>query len=245
MWFFVFCGLVVSFIRFVLLRWLKGVWGLKRRVLLVLLVAVVACFSVVSLVVFWPRGSDSVAYSFGLPLDGDWVVSQEFGVWSSAWCGYHLAEDVGRGSEVPVYAAGDGLVRFAALAQLSYGYVVVIEHRIPSGDPAGEFVCTVYGHLRKEGLVSLRRVSKGEIIGYLSASPEYNGGFVHLHFGIRKGGYVEEVLDARRGGWYYGGYTTIFGECDRDNPVHQQILGEWVNPTSDEVNGEGFIDEHS
>jgi len=219
--------------------------GLKRKVLLFLLVAVVTCFSVVLLVEFWPRGSDSIAYSFGLPLDDDWRVSREFGVWSSAWCGYHLAEDVFRDSEVPVYAAADGFVRFAASAQLGYGYVVVIEHRIPSGDAAGEFVCTVYGHLRKEGLVSLRQVSKGEVIGYLSANPEYNGGFVHLHFGIRKGGFVEEVRDERRGGWYYGGYTTVFGECNRDNAVHQEILGEWLNPTSDEVNGEGFIEGHS
>jgi len=219
------------------------VLGLGRRVLLVLLVVV--CFSLVSLVVFWPRGSDSVAYSFGLPLDGDWVVSQDFGVWRSGWCGFHVAEDVGRGSEVPVFAAADGVVRFAALAQLGYGYVVVVEHRLPSGDPVGEFVCSVYGHLRKEGLVSLRRVTKGEVVGYLSANPEYNGGFIHLHFGIRKGGYVVEVIDERRGGWYYGGYTTVFGECDRDNSVHQEILSEWVNPTTDLVNGEGFIDMHS
>jgi len=214
---------------------------------LVLLVAVVVCFSLVSLVVLRPRffGSDSVAHSFDLPLDGDWVVSQDFGVWSSAWCGFHLAEDVGRDTEVPVYAAADGVVRFAALTQLGYGYVVVAEHRLPPSDPVGEFVCTVYGHLRKEGLVSLRQVSKGEIIGYLSANPEYNNGFIHLHFGIRKEQFVEEVRDPRRGGWYYGGWTTIFGECNRDNSVHQMILSEWLNPTTDQANGEGFIDKHS
>jgi murein DD-endopeptidase MepM/ murein hydrolase activator NlpD len=218
---------------------------LRRRVLLVLLVAVVACFSVVLLVVFWPRGSDFVAYGFGLPLDGDWVVVQEFGVWSSGWGGFHVAEDVLRDSEVAVYAAGDGVVRFAGLAQLGYGYVVVIEHKLPSGDAVGEFVCTVYGHLREEGLVSLGQVSRGDVVGYLSANPEYNGGFVHLHFGIRKGAFVEEVRDERRGGWYYGGYTTVFGEYNRDDPVHLEILGEWVNPTFDEVNGEGFVEGHS
>ena len=178
--------------------------------------AVVVCLLLLSLVVLVPRfleeSSDSIAYSFRLPLDGDWVVSQEFGIWSSTWCGYHLAEDVGRNSEVPVYAAADGVVRFAALAQLGYGYVVVVEHRLPLGDPVGEFVCTVYGHLRKNGLASLGNVSIGETIGYLSANPGYNNGFIHLHFGIRKGWFVEEVHDPRRGGWYYGGYTTVFGE---------------------------------
>lgn len=215
---------------------------------MVVLVAVVVCFSLFSLVVLWPRfleaGSDSVAQSFGLPLEGDWVVSQEFGVWSSAWCGYHLAEDVGRDSEVPVFAAADGVVRFAALAQLGYGYVVVVEHKLPPSDVIGEFVCTVYGHLRKEGLASLGQVSKGKIIGYLSANPEYNNGLVHLHFGIRKGRFVEEVRDARRGGWYYGGYTTVFGEYNKSNPIHGQILAEWVNPTTDPNNGEGFVSMH-
>jgi murein DD-endopeptidase MepM/ murein hydrolase activator NlpD len=176
-----------------------------------------------------------------LPLDGSWVVSQEFAKWNSEWCGYHLAEDVGRGSEAPVYAVADGVVRFASLAELDYGYVVIIEHKLPAGDPAGEYVCTVYGHLRKENLTSTGQVSKGELIGYLSGNPEHNGGFIHLHFGIRKGEYVETVNDSRRGGWYYGGCTTIFGECNRTNPVHQQILAEWLNPTTDPTNGEGFI----
>jgi murein DD-endopeptidase MepM/ murein hydrolase activator NlpD len=173
------------------------------------------------------------------------VLSQEFAQWNSKWCGYHLAEDVGRGSEAPVYAAADGIVRFAALAQLGYGYVVVIEHKLPPEDQAGEHVCTVYGHLRKENLTSIGQVSKGELIGHLSENAEYNGGFIHLHFGIRRGRYVEAIRDPRRGGWYYGGYTTIFGECNNENPVHQQILAEWLNPTTDPTNGEGFIDAHS
>jgi murein DD-endopeptidase MepM/ murein hydrolase activator NlpD len=179
-----------------------------------------------------------------LPLDGSWTPSQEFGVWNSKWCGYHLAEDVSRSLEVPVYAAANGIVKFAALAQLGYGYVVVIEHELPAGDLGGEHVCTVYGHLKKENLTSTGQISKGDLIGYLSKNPEYNGGSIHLHFGIRKGRYVKTAQDPRREGWYYGGYTTIFGECDRENPIHQQILAEWLNPTTDQINGEGFIDTH-
>lgn len=186
-----------------------------------------------------------VAHSFRLPFDGNWAVSQEFAHWNSKWCGYHLAEDVGRASEAPVCAAANGVVRFAALAQLGYGYVVIIEHKLPPGDPAGQYVCTVYGHLRKENLTSLGKVSKGELIGYLSDNPEYNGGYIHLHFGIRKGQYIETVRGPRRGGWYYGGYTTVFGECNKENPVHQEILAEWLNPTTDWTNGEGFINAYA
>ena len=186
-----------------------------------------------------------IASSFRLPLDGVWAVSHDFAEWSTDRCGYHLGEDVHRSSEAPVYAAADGVVRFAALAQLGYGYVVIIEHRLPRDDLAGEYVCTVYGHLRRENLTFTRQVHQGELIGYLSENPDYNNGFVHLHFGIRKGRYVETVVDPRRGGWFYGGSTTIFGECDKSNPIHRQILAEWLNPTTDPINGEGFINSHT
>lgn len=219
---------------------------MRRKIKLVLVGLV--CSSLVLLLVFQFRNllfnPNSIAYSFRLPLDGDWTVSQEFAKWNSRWLGYHLAEDVGRASEAPVYAAADGAVRFAALAQLGYGYVAIIEHRLPPGDPAGEYVCTVYGHLRKENLTSIRQVSKGELIGYLSKKPEHNGGFIHLHFGIRKERYMQTVHDPRRGGWYYGGYTTIFAGDNKENPIHQQILTEWLNPTTDQTNGEGFINTH-
>lgn len=189
--------------------------------------------------------SEPVAQSFRLPLDGSWVVVQDFAGWSSENCGYHLGEDVARDQEVAVYAAADGVVKFAYLAQLNYGYVVIIEHRLPPNDAAGEYVCTVYGHLRKDNLTSTGQISKGELVGYLSKDPEYNGGLIHLHFGIRKGKYVATVIDPRRGGWYYGGSTTIFGECNRTNPIHQEIVLEWLNPTSDANMGEGFINSHN
>lgn len=215
----------------------------RRRLLALFLVGL--CLAVVLLFLLENRNSElqpeSIAYSFRLPLNGGWVLSQDFAGWNSMWCGYHLGEDVGRGSAAPVYAAADGVVRFAALAQLGYGYVVIIEHRLPPNDPVGEYVCTVYGHLEGGNLTSMRQIRKGELVGYLSEDPEHNGGFIHLHFGIRIGRYVETVRDERRGGWYYGGYTTIFGECNKSNPIHQQILSEWLNPTTDLTNGEGFI----
>ena len=221
---------------------------LKRKTKLVL-VGIIGVSSVLSLILymdFISGNQEPIADSFRLPLEGNWMVTREFAEWNWELCGYHLAEDVCRSSEAPVYAVANGVVRFAALAQLGYGYVVIIEHKLPSGDPAGEYVCTVYGHLKQEGLISTRHVSEGELIGYLSEDQEYNNGVIHLHFGIRKGPYLETVIDPRREGWYYGGSTTIFGEeCSRENPIHMQILSEWLNPTNDQVNGEGFIDMHS
>jgi murein DD-endopeptidase MepM/ murein hydrolase activator NlpD len=216
---------------------------LRKKLLLVLVggICFLAFLLVYSLSKIPEPIPESVAHSFQLPLNGSWTLSQEFGEWNPNWCGYHLAEDVRRGSEARVYATANGVVRFAALAQLGYGYVVVIEHKLPSG----EYVCTVYGHLKKENLTSLGPISKGNLVGYLSGDPEHNGGFIHLHFGIRRGKYVATVRDPRRGGWYYGGYTTILGECNREDPIHQQILTEWLNPTTDPTNGEGFVDSHA
>ncbi len=221
---------------------------LSGKIILALVLVVIFSFLIIFLFVFRTINPElhpeSIAYSFRLPLDGDWLVSQEFAEWNSDWCGYHLAEDVCRSSEATVYAVADGVVRFAALAQLGYGYVVIIEHRLPPDNPVEEYVCTVYGHLREENLTHTRQIHKGEPVGHLSKNPEYNGGIIHLHFGIRKGRYMETFKDIRRGGWYYGGYTTIFGECSKSNTIHQQILDEWLNPTTDLSNGEGFINSH-
>lgn len=206
---------------------------------------IIGVLSILSLVLFKEfafQNRESIAESFRLPLDGSWIVTREFAEWNWGVRGYHLGEDVCRDAEDPVYAAANGVVRFASLAQLGYGYVVIVEHRLPAGDPFGEYVCTVYGHLRQEGLITTQSVSEGELIGYLSAKPEYNKGIIHLHFGIRKGRYIETVIDPRRDGWYYGGSTTIFGgKSSREDPIHMQVLSEWLNPTTDQVNGKGFI----
>jgi len=185
-----------------------------------------------------------IAYSFRLPLEGDWTpLTQDFANWYK--CGYHLAEDVTRDSEVPVYATADGIVKLANLKGDGYGYVVIIQHKLPPDDPDGDYVCTLYGHLRKEGLIASGvSVSKGDVIGNLSSKPEYNWGVIHLHFGIREGPYLGEINDPRTGHWYYAGYTKIHDQCDKYDSKHQQILAEWFNPTTDLINGEGFIERH-
>ncbi|MCJ7425102.1 peptidoglycan DD-metalloendopeptidase family protein [Candidatus Bathyarchaeota archaeon] len=141
-------------------------------------------------------------YSFGFryPLDEHWTISQRFGRWNTDWQGYHLGEDVLRSFEAPVYAPANGVVKHNA-KRTGYGYVVIIEHQLMDGTS----VCSVLGHLREAGRIPVgATVAKGQIVGYLSSVPEENGGIIHLHFGIRKGMYSEELdFDGK---WRYRGY---------------------------------------
>ncbi len=157
------------------------------------------------------------ADSFRFPLDGDWAVSRRFGRWYDDFQGYHLGEDVLRDFEAPVYAPADGIVKHNA-KRTDYGYVIVIEHELLDGTS----VCSVLGHLREAGRVPVgTRVTKGQIVGYLSSVPEENGGIIHLHFGIRTGRYSTEP--DRDGQWRYRGY----GPAD--------IVDSWYKP-SDFIN---------
>lgn len=146
------------------------------------------------------------ATSFRYPLDpGGWFLIQGFGAWNTWASGFHLAEDLYtiNGRELPVYAPANGRVRHSGF-QSGYGYVVVIEHRLPDNS----YVCSVLGHLKRQGLIALgTEVSRGQLIGYVSNNPRENGGynFAHLHFGIRSGPY-STVRDPD-GRWRYRGYT--------------------------------------
>ena len=178
-------------------------------------------------------GAASTADSFQLPLDADWVVTQDFNVYNSDFGGYHLGEDVLRSSEVPVYAPANGVVKHNS-QRTSYGYVVIIEHQLPDGS----YVTSVLGHLRNEGRASIGSVvSKGQIVGYLSSDSTENGGysFTHLHFGIRKGSYSST--------WVYYGYGTSSDVNDWHDPsdfvnANQNDLNPV--PISGDLNGDGI-----
>jgi parallel beta-helix repeat protein len=156
----------------------------------------------------------TVADSFRFPFDGLWTVRQRFGGYNYDWNGFHLGEDVLRSYEAPVYAPANGVVKHSAKCT-GYGYVVIIEHELLDGT----FVCSVLGHLREAGRIPVgTRVTKGQIVGYLSSVPEENGGIIHLHFGIRKGMYSEELdFDGK---WRYRGYGPI------------DIVGSWFSPSA-------------
>jgi hypothetical protein len=185
--------------------------------------------------------ADVIADSFMFPLAPWDRVGNEFGLtaWSSDRCGYHLAEDVTRDNETAVAAAAAGQVKLVKLKGGGYGHVVIIEHRLPDGDPAGPHVTTLYGHLRKEGLIGAgSEVAKGQTIGFLTKETFMNGGTIHLHFGIRRGRYqdFDETNDPDTNHWYYAGYTTI-GLCrpptfsgNPTDPAHGRVISQWFPP---------------
>lgn len=184
-------------------------------VLVVVIIMLTVSFSAVSVMAY------EAATDFRYPLNpGGWFLGQDFGVWNSFSGGYHLAEDLlpsDRKRELPVYAPANGQVRHSGF-QSGYGYVVVIEHRLPDNT----YVCSVLGHLKAANLVPRGTdVAKGQLIGYLSAHPVENGGysFTHLHFGIRSGPY-STARDAD-GGWRYRGYA-----------ASTAIRALWQNPTN-------------
>jgi murein DD-endopeptidase MepM/ murein hydrolase activator NlpD len=178
---------------------------------------------------------------FRVPLDslkGTWQPLRRFGRWyqsaSKKNCGYHLGNDLGCDPGLTVYPIADGIVRFAGVVA---GYTVIVEHKLSDT----EYICSVYYHMKRpeEGGIRLevgRLASQDNPIGYISGEEKDHSSVPHLHFGIRQGGYksstTEEPIpkDRRTGYWYYPGYTSIRGECDKEDPVHRQILAEWFNP---------------
>ncbi|MBU4350093.1 M23 family metallopeptidase, partial [bacterium] len=221
----------------------------KGKVLLVLTLLVIF-----ALIIIANTQEVPVANSFRFPLEGDWSpLWQDFGKWNNQWNGYHLGEDVGREDvdikNYAVYPMADGIVKFADIVM---GYTVIIEHKLSNDDPDGDYVCSVYYHMKRpeEGGIKLtvgESVSIDSPIGHVSSKLEDYKSSPHLHFGIRKGRY-KTGKDPRTGFWYYPGYTVIKkeGEVQKNpnDPIHKQILADWFNPSSDPKNGTGFIERH-
>ncbi|HJR33820.1 MAG TPA: peptidoglycan DD-metalloendopeptidase family protein [Gemmatimonadales bacterium] len=103
------------------------------------------------------------------------------GIWRK-----HEGTDYSAGSGTPVMAAGDGTILRAGRAG-GYGNLVEIRHR--SG------ITTRYAHLRgfAKGVGAGRRVSQGQVIGYVGSTGLASG--AHLHYEFRVNG---AARDSRR-----------------------------------------------
>ncbi|MBU0476664.1 MAG: M23 family metallopeptidase [Nanoarchaeota archaeon] len=146
-----------------------------------------------------------MADSLEMPLRVAWDIKQPVGKWNEDFKGYHLGEDIITTQEEPVYAIGNGIVRFSGSLS-GYGYMVLVEHNLRE---EGKIIA-VYAHMGKKDLVGTgQKVSKGQRIGFLSANPQENGGypFIHLHFGIRPGEYTTKTVYIH----YYNGDTGKWG----------------------------------
>ncbi|RUT73267.1 M23 family metallopeptidase [Ancylomarina longa] len=75
----------------------------------------------------------------------------------------------------PIYAAGDGVVRFAH-KQRGYGKKIEIDH--------GYGYKTVYAHLSVYNVKKGQRVKRGEVIGFSGNTGKSTG--PHLHYEVRK-----------------------------------------------------------
>jgi murein DD-endopeptidase MepM/ murein hydrolase activator NlpD len=85
----------------------------------------------------------------------------------------HKGTDYAAPTGTPIWAAGDGVIKFAG-RKGGYGNVVTIDH--------GRGVTTLYGHMSRFGKAARngRRVKQGEIIGYVGSTGTATG--PHLHY---------------------------------------------------------------
>jgi len=101
--------------------------------------------------------------------------------------GTHAGEDHAWFREgCSLYAIADGIVRLVQGAGGDWGFLIVLEHRLPDGS----YLVSLYGHCAWDVLVkSGEQVKAGQKIGTqgLSCSLENGGYGSHVHFGIGDG----------------------------------------------------------
>ncbi len=116
--------------------------------------------------------------------------------------GHHTGDDLngigGMNSDLgdPVFCVADGLVLFASDLGGGWGQVVIVGHRLPTG----EVLHSMYAHLSRTDAKLGALISRGEKIGRVGTA----GGLypAHLHFEIRASdhldicaGYAEDPLN--------------------------------------------------
>lgn len=151
-----------------------------------------------------------------------YFITAEFG--GDLGFGFHLGDDIFANPGDPVLAAADGEVIVTKVNDVEgfgWGALVVIQHTLADGDFA-----TLYGHLStSRGLLveTGQEVVKGDMIGFIASSSE-NGvpGGPHLHFGVRPGNGVDDMVC---GAWLWLGVSTT---CE--GMTHQQYRRLWEEP---------------
>lgn len=87
----------------------------------------------------------------------------------------HKGTDFAAPSGTPIYATGDGTVKFIG-RQKGYGKVIELAHE---GN-----ITTLYGHMSafKQGLEAGSTVQRGQVIGYVGSTGRSTGNHVHYEF---------------------------------------------------------------
>lgn len=89
----------------------------------------------------------------------------------------HAGTDFAAPRGTPIYATGDGRVKFVG-RKGGYGKTVMLKH-------AGG-ITTLFGHMSryKKGLRNGQRVSRGEVIGYVGSTGTSTGNHVHYEYSV-------------------------------------------------------------
>ncbi|WLR55561.1 peptidoglycan DD-metalloendopeptidase family protein [Mesobacillus subterraneus] len=105
------------------------------------------------------------------------------------WGTFHAGVDIAnRGSNVPIYAAADGVV-IRSYYSSSYGNAIFVAHSIN-----GQTWTTVYAHMSNRSVSSGAVVSRGQRIGTMGNTGQSYG--QHLHFELHKGSWNASKTNA-------------------------------------------------
>jgi len=179
-----------------------------------LLIPVVVVFCLLSSFAY----SETMVDEFVFPMN-PWITNCN-GFWGTCNipASWHLGVDVAASEGDPVMASGNGVVKHVGLHS-GYGHVVIIEHKLLSG----EVVCSVSAHLKSNLSVTLNQeVNPGDVVGFIGSREENGGWIPHLHFGFKKGEFSLSGYNYVCNGqiqWGYGGYT----QCSDQKST-------WYNP---------------
>lgn len=118
-------------------------------------------------------------------LPGRWIDANPYGAFYNVTPtrqAYHTGADINlpedRDAHAPVYAIASGTVIYAKLGGGTWGKLIVIEHRLPSG----QTVYSRYAHVESIGVQKGQVVRRGDEIGRIGSA---EGQFpYHLHFDI-------------------------------------------------------------
>lgn len=99
------------------------------------------------------------------------------------WGRLHKGIDIANSKGTPIYAAESGTVTATGQAG-SYGKRVIIDH--------GSDITTLYAHMSSIKVSSGKKVSRGDLIGYMGSTGNSTG--PHLHFEVRINGTARNPL---------------------------------------------------
>ncbi len=139
--------------------------------------------------IFPPPPADTFDMLFPPVNPANTRVSSPYGWRSSPRIAFHRGVDFARKDyrilNYPIYAAEDGIVRFAG-RRGSYGNLIIIEHSSDEVDYLEENIQTYYGHLRPNSMkvIAGDRVERGEHIAFMGSTGFSTG--IHLHFEVRE-----------------------------------------------------------